>query len=115
MPDPNNLLPQFVVEDISDARVSCSLALAEHDPCFAGHFPGLPVLAGVVQVDWALQLAERLGFDSSRFADIPRVKFKNIARPPVTIEIIVEKKSATGFRFRVSSEQGLHSEGSFNQ
>ena len=111
----NNRLPRSLSEDIGHDRASCSLALTEEDPCFAGHFPGLPVLAGVIQVDWALQLAERLGFDPVQFSDIPRVKFKNIARPPLTLDITVERKSAVSFRFTVSSEQGLHSEGSFNQ
>jgi 3-hydroxymyristoyl/3-hydroxydecanoyl-(acyl carrier protein) dehydratase len=111
----NNALPQLLSEVVADNQLRCSVALVEDAPCFVGHFPGLPVLAGVIQVDWALQLAAKLGFDASGFSGIPRVKFKNIARPPLTLEIAVERKSATDFRFRVSSEQGLHSEGSFTQ
>jgi 3-hydroxymyristoyl/3-hydroxydecanoyl-(acyl carrier protein) dehydratase len=33
------------------------LALPPDHPAFAGHFPGRPILPGVVQIDWAVQLA----------------------------------------------------------
>jgi 3-hydroxymyristoyl/3-hydroxydecanoyl-(acyl carrier protein) dehydratase len=37
--------------------VRLRLSLMADDPAFLGHFPGMPVLAGVIQIDWALQLA----------------------------------------------------------
>ena len=37
--------------------VRLELCLEAADPAFRGHFPGMPVLACVIQLDWALQLA----------------------------------------------------------
>ncbi|MDZ7668576.1 MAG: hypothetical protein U5Q16_03845 [Gammaproteobacteria bacterium] len=42
---------------------------------FGGHFPGRPLLPGVVQVDWAVRYAELQGFAHSDFAGLSGVKF----------------------------------------
>ena len=43
---------------------------------FAGHFPGLPILPGVVQLDWAMRLAAEQCFGCAhRVASIDRLKF----------------------------------------
>jgi 3-hydroxymyristoyl/3-hydroxydecanoyl-(acyl carrier protein) dehydratase len=51
-----NLPPTELLQAGSDA-VRLRLSLTVDDPAFRGHFPGMPVLAGVIQLDWALQLA----------------------------------------------------------
>ena len=107
------IIPGEISREQNDDTIVCRVMLQPDDDCFKGHFPELPVLPGVVQAHWALQLAELLGFDPASFSGFPRVKFKLIARPPLEIEIFVERKTDVSFRFRVSSEGGLHSEGSF--
>jgi 3-hydroxymyristoyl/3-hydroxydecanoyl-(acyl carrier protein) dehydratase len=48
---------------------------------FRGHFPGMPVLPGVVQIDWAMQLAHtRLGLGCRAAQDF-QVKFRRLLRP----------------------------------
>ncbi|SAL78319.1 AMP-dependent synthetase/ligase [Caballeronia choica] len=42
---------------------------------FAGHFPGLPILPGVVQLDWAARLAAECFGGARRVASIDRLKF----------------------------------------
>jgi acyl-CoA synthetase (AMP-forming)/AMP-acid ligase II/3-hydroxymyristoyl/3-hydroxydecanoyl-(acyl carrier protein) dehydratase len=43
---------------------------------FAGHFPGLPILPGVVQVDWAMRLAAEQVPAVRTLASIEQLKFK---------------------------------------
>lgn len=57
------------------------LALPPDHDAFAGHFPGRPILPGVVQLDWAIQLAATcFGFEL-RPATQVRVKFMHVIGP----------------------------------
>lgn len=42
---------------------------------FEGHFPGFPVLPGVVQIDWAVDLGRSLLAPDAAFDTMRRVKF----------------------------------------
>jgi 3-hydroxymyristoyl/3-hydroxydecanoyl-(acyl carrier protein) dehydratase len=53
---------------------------ADHD-AFAGHFPGRPILPGVVQLDWAVQLGATCFGYAFRPARRVRVKFMHVIRP----------------------------------
>ena len=55
---------------------------------FTGHFPQTPVLPGVVQVDWAQQLARDL-IDQlpPRFAGMEVLKFQQLVRPGDTLQL----------------------------
>lgn len=55
---------------------------------FTGHFPKTPVLPGVVQVDWAQQLARQLIIDlPPRFAGMEVLKFQQLVRPGDTLQL----------------------------
>ncbi|MDR2787147.1 MAG: AMP-binding protein [Candidatus Accumulibacter sp.] len=82
------LLPQAEVlaqqdtQETQDARsVRLQLILPDGLAWFEGHFPGLPVLPGVVQIDWAAHFARfHFGVDVTRF-DLAGLKFQNLIRP----------------------------------
>ncbi len=78
-------LPEPIETECDSRRLSFAFHLAENDPVFRGHFDGLPVLAGVVQVHWAMLLASRLGFSAEDFSSSPRIKFKQLVRPPIDL------------------------------
>lgn len=48
---------------------------------FTGHFPGTPILPGVVQVDWAITLGQHLMSLPPRFAGMEVLKFQQLVRP----------------------------------
>lgn len=64
------------------------LAVSEDLDVFRGHFPELPVLPGVAQVDWALRLAKSRGL-IGRDAELRdfQVKFRNVIRPPLILTL----------------------------
>jgi 3-hydroxymyristoyl/3-hydroxydecanoyl-(acyl carrier protein) dehydratase len=54
---------------------------------FPGHFPGLPILPGVVQVDWAVRFArEHLGI-AGELDRLENVKFLALVRPDARLQL----------------------------
>ncbi|HZX17416.1 MAG TPA: AMP-binding protein [Pseudomonas sp.] len=71
---------------------------------FTGHFPQTPVLPGVVQVDWAQQLARHLIKDlPPRFSGMEVLKFQQLVRPGDQLQLTLRFDAARGklyFAFR---------------
>lgn len=71
-------------------------------PHFAGHFPGEPLLPGVVLIEWSLALArERLGLAGAPCA-LEALKFREPLRPGQDFALELER--AAGLRFEVASQ-----------
>lgn len=65
-------------------------------PHFAGHFPGAPVLPGVLQVQWALALAApRLGL-VPHCREMEALKFQRLLRPGDEAELELRLDAARG-------------------
>lgn len=57
---------------------------------FDGHFPGVPLLPGVVQIGWAVELARRhLASDGplGRFRGLTNVKFMRVLQPGARVRL----------------------------
>ncbi|WP_018434455.1 AMP-binding protein [Paraburkholderia atlantica] len=61
---------------------------------FAGHFPGLPILPGVVQVDWAARLAAGHWPRVSEVASVDRLKFMAPVSPGAVLELTLAYDAA---------------------
>ncbi len=68
--------------------------------CWPGHFPGEPMLPGVVQVDWALREIERWRGRRAPLASIEGLKFKRPVLPGdelvLDLEAVIEERSRAG-------------------
>jgi 3-hydroxymyristoyl/3-hydroxydecanoyl-(acyl carrier protein) dehydratase len=69
------------IEPTNDQTALVRLALPADHEAFAGHFPAQKILPGIVQLDWAVQLAATcFGFEP-RPATQVRVKFMHTIGP----------------------------------
>lgn len=95
----------------SDAVVLDLRIPAEHE-AFAGHFPGYPVLPGVVQVDWAIRLAAaHLGLVAMGASDI-QIKFRNIILPDAPLALTLRlDRSRNWLTFAYDSPEAPKSSG----
>lgn len=74
---------------------------------FSGHFPASPVLPGVVQVDWALQLARQLMQLPTEFAGMEVLKFQQLIRPGDMVRLTLKfdgERSKLHFAFTMNGQ-----------
>ena len=84
---------------------------AEH-PAFADHFPGRPLLPGVVQVDWALRLGRRVYGEMGTFEALEHLKFQAPILPGEPISLRLDWAPAKGeLAFEYWGNQGRKSSG----
>jgi hypothetical protein len=78
---------------------------------FDGHFPGQPILAGVVQLHLAALLAQRLYRQDFYPRKITRLKFQHLVIPPRILELTLEDEPQGRIRFRYRGQGRDHSQG----
>lgn len=87
------------------------LEITEQLTWFKGHFPDLPVLPGVVQLRWAIELArEHFGLQDGP-QEVMRLKFKSVVVPPRSIHLSLTKQSDTEAVFEYSGPGEIYSQG----
>lgn len=87
---------------MSSMTESAPLTIAADAPFVAGHFPGNPLVPGVVILQYVIEeIARQLGKDVSP-GQIQKAKFLSPLRPgePMTIELDVSAPAAVRFNCR---------------
>lgn len=75
---------------------------------FEGHFPQLPVLAGVAQLHWALALYRQHSGDARPLRSLRRLKFQRIVSPGDELQLECRQDAAdrVSFTFRRARADG---------
>lgn len=82
-------------------RMRIGLAIAADHPAYAGHFPGMPILPGVVLLDEALHaIGAARGMPAGRWR-ISTVKFLSPVRPGESLALEYEATQHGGIRFDI--------------
>lgn len=82
---------------------ACALVIAADHPAFAGHFPGAPVLPGVVLLDETLRAVELAAGGESRCWRVASVKFLRPVRPGEALTLEQEPLASGSIRFTILS------------
>jgi 3-hydroxymyristoyl/3-hydroxydecanoyl-(acyl carrier protein) dehydratase len=87
----NMLLPQVSASHTDDTkRLVLTLHIHPELDYFVGHFPDLPLLPGVVQVDWATKLAREHLQIHGEFVSLENLKFQAMILPAATVTLTLE-------------------------
>lgn len=95
-----------------DDGVELTLHVPEDLNYFNGHFDKAPILAGVVQLHWAVEFAKaNLAISDTEVADIQVLKFQEVIKPGLDLVLTLTKKSALKVLFSYHSATKQHSSG----
>ncbi len=100
-------LPRILDVARQDDEVRLSLEIPADLYWFRGHFPGFPILPGVVQLDWAIAFARQ-------YLDLPlrsgrrfQVKFNAVIGPGDRLSLKLAHLAAKGqLQFEYAQEDG---------
>jgi 3-hydroxymyristoyl/3-hydroxydecanoyl-(acyl carrier protein) dehydratase len=81
---------------LSRSGASFTLAMDADLQAFQGHFPGHPILPGVLQVDWAIRFGAEAFGPLGRFRGIDQLKFQGLIQPGEVLELQLEFEPARG-------------------
>lgn len=99
--------------------VHLTLQIPQEHPSYAGHFPGQPIVPGVVLLDLVLQAAEALSDwpgQPDGPLDIPVCKFVQTVRPGATLALALSAGANPGaLNFRLQQDSQLVASGSLRR
>jgi 3-hydroxyacyl-[acyl-carrier-protein] dehydratase len=104
--------PIVTAQRIAPPAAELALVVPPNLCYFDGHFRGAPVLPGVVQIKWAIELARRhLGIGAG-FAGMEAVKFQHVMTPGTRVTLALEYAESSGkLRFSFASADTRYSSG----
>ena len=77
------------------------LRIAADHPAYSGHFPGMPVLPGVVLLDATLHALELAGKGPSGYWEVNSAKFQSAVRPGEALTLQHETLPNGSVRFAI--------------
>lgn len=79
---------------------------------FKGHFPGTPVVAGIVQIKWAIELASRYLGAHGELIGIDALKFQHVMTPDLVVTLSLRWAQGDGtLQFSYQSDGARFSSG----
>jgi len=88
-----------------------SLAIAKDHPAYAGHFPGHPVLPGVVLLAEAIAAIESQAPRPANGWTVENAKFLMAVEPGTALTLSHEALASGGVRFEIHSSAGVVASG----
>lgn len=88
-----------------------TVSISHDHPSLAGHFPGHPVVPGVVLLDEVLSAVREASGGVQLVTGLPLVKFSSPLRPGEVVTIHVDVDGATGVTFSCRVETRLVASG----
>lgn len=107
-----NVWPELVSSELSDKSVKLKFFVSKDLDYFNGHFPVSPLLAGVVQLHWAVSFShEYFSLAELDVKNIEVLKFRVLIKPEQFLHLELNLKNNNKVIFSYSSDDGEHASG----
>lgn len=103
LPDADDEFPRIQSVTADSGCLTVNFDVSAELRWFRGHFPGQPVLPGVVQLHWAVLVAAAYFDVSGVPSEIKRLKFKKVFTPPQILELTLHEYGSAAVQFRFNS------------
>ena len=104
--------PKLLAEKVENGGIFRHCVVPEDLVYLEGHFPDVPIVPGVVQIDWVMQALTHVLGEGIKLLRLEAMKFTSILEPGV--EFFIEIKPMEiheKYQFRLWSEQTELSKG----
>lgn len=104
--------PEVLAENADNDRVELQLHIPSDLDYFQGHFPNAPILAGVVQLHWAVEYSkQKFSLTELEVKNIEVLKFQVVIIPGQKLNLSLTQKSQNKIVFSYTSDKGQHASG----
>lgn len=103
-------LPEIDSVEAGAATATYKLRVPPTLEHFRGHFPGFPILPGIVQLDWAVQLGRRHFEGLGESTGVDNFKCQALVFPDAALTLELRRDDA-GLHFRYFDAQRTYSSG----
>ena len=103
--------PDLLTYEKTEWGYTLSLLVPHDLDYFKGHFTNGPILAGVVQLDWAVAAMCKYYNVQQAVKNVEVLKFQVVITPGIKIELLLEQKAENKYTFSYRSAKGQHASG----
>jgi len=109
-------LEKETIIELTENSAVLEFFISGSNPYFDGHFPGLPILPGVAQIEMIIRFASRYFGGGIALSEMRRVKFTNLIRPDTALRLKLNKKEkAISFTLSAVKDEAVCSNGTLVQ
>lgn len=106
-------LPTVLARRDADGCTELDLEVQPDNPWFAGHFPELAILPGVVQIGWAAHFGHSLYGLGPALSLMEQVKFRRPILPGARVTLVLKADvAAAKLRYEYKDAEHAYSSGS---
>ncbi|MEA3412396.1 MAG: hypothetical protein U9R74_12775 [Pseudomonadota bacterium] len=105
----------FSFDNVSQSQdggtLSCSCVVAADMPFFSGHFPGMPIMPAVAQIEMIRTLLEQQAGWNATISGGTRLKFSGLVQPGDILAIRLRRTPSDNISFSVENDAAVVSKG----